>query len=209
MAQWANLHNTIAQGWLHDWVKADQLKAAYVAAWEAKNPDVVNKWKKDNDSADPKPEDLAQGIGVDYFKSFSKDNPGAFPGVTEFEKDGTTAKTIGAVKQGSDIQSLFFDMWLREHPDVVLEPVPADMVMTSGSGLDPDITLKNAMWQLDNRVAAAGAKKRANSNEKEVYDHIKQLLEAKSFAPLRGMVGVPLVNVLEVNLALKSYYEGK
>ncbi len=56
-----------------------------------------------------------------------------------------------------DIQSFFFDMWLQEHADARLEQVPADMVMASGSGLDPDITLKNALYQLD-RVADAWAK---------------------------------------------------
>ena len=137
VAQWASLHSGVAGPWLHDWVKADKLNAAYVAAWEAANPDDVAKWKSDNNSPDPKPEDLAAGIAGGFFTSFSKDHPGTFPGVAEYEKDGKTAKTIGPVKEGSDIQSLFFDMWLQEHPDVDLERVPADMVMSSGSGLDP------------------------------------------------------------------------
>ena len=176
MAQWASLHSGVAGPWLHDWVKADKLNAAYVAAWEAANPDDVAKWKSDNNSPDPKPEDLAAGMAGGFFTSFSKDHPGTFPGVAEFEKDGKTAKTIGPVKEGSDIQSLFFDMWLQEHPDADLERVPADMVMTSGSGLDPHITLDNALWQLDNRVAAAWAKKTGNTNEKELHDQIEQLL---------------------------------
>src|SRR5208283_4432874 len=111
---WASLHSGVAGTWLHDWVKADKLNAAYVAGWEAKHPDDVAKWKTDNDSSDPKPEDLAAGIAGGFFTSFSKDHPGAFPGIAEFEKDGTTAKTIGPVKEGSDIQSLFFDLWLGE-----------------------------------------------------------------------------------------------
>ena len=102
---------------------------------------------------------------------------------------------------------MFFDLWLQEHPDADLEPVPADMVMTSGSGLDPDITLDNARWQLNNRVAAAWAKKTGATDEKKLHDEIEQLLRDKSHAPLGGLVGVPLVNVLEVNLALKDRYE--
>ena len=87
--------------------------------------------------------------------------------------------------------------------DADLERVPADMVMASGSGLDPDITLSNVLWQLD-RVAAAWAKKTGNTNEKELHDQIEQLLRDKSHAPLGGLVDVPLVNVLEVNLALRG-----
>ncbi|MGO8752248.1 MAG: potassium-transporting ATPase subunit C [Thermoguttaceae bacterium] len=206
VAQWASLHSTVAQNWLHDWVKADKLNAAYVAVWEAANPDDVAKWKSEN-TPDPKPEDLAAGVAGAFFTSFSKDHPGAFPGVAEFEKDGKTAKTIGSVKEGSDVQSLFFDMWLQEHSDVDLERVPADMVMSSGSGLDPYITLDNALWQLDNRAAAAWAKKTGNTNEKELHDQIRKLLRDKSHAPLGGLVGVPLVNVLDVNIALRDRYQ--
>ena len=92
-------------------------------------------------------------------------------------------------------------MWLSEHPDVELQTVPADMVMASGSGLDPDITLDNALFQLD-RVAAAWAKK-TNKDEAQVHSEIEKLLRDNSTSPLGGTVGVPLVNVLETNLALR------
>ncbi len=205
VAQWASLHSGVAGPWLHDWVKADKLNAAYVAAWETAHPDDVAKWKSENDNADPKPEDLAAGVAVAFFTSFSKDHPGMFPGVAEYEKDGKTAKTIGPVKEGSDIQSLFFDLWLQSQPGVDMEPVPADMVTSSGSGLDPDITLSNALWQLD-RVVAAWAKK-TGTDENQLRRQIEQLLREKSFAPLGGLVGVPLINVLETNLALQSRFQ--
>ena len=101
---------------------------------------------------------------------------------------------------------MFFDLWPQAHPDVDLQPVPADMVTTSGSGLDPDITLGNALWQLDNRVAAAGLKK-TSRNEQELHKEIEKLLQEKSAAPLGGLVGVPLVNVPEINLALRDCYQ--
>ena len=211
VAQWSGMHSTVAQNWLHDWVKADKLNAAYVADWEAKHADEVAKWKKDNDNSDPKPEDLAAGIAGGFFASFSNDHPGAFPGVAEYEKDGTTAKTIGPVKEGSDIQSLFFDMWLTEHAEADLEKVPADMVMASGSGLDPHITLDNAIWQLDNRVADGWARYLAQPGKKvqvkALQKQIHRLLQDKSFAPLGGRVGVELVNVLEINLVLEDLFQ--
>jgi potassium-transporting ATPase KdpC subunit len=96
-------------------------------------------------------------------------------------------------------------MWLDEHKDADVQRVPADMVMASGSGLDPDITLDNALWQLD-RVAGAWAKK-AGSDEAIVRSQIEQLVRSKSHAPLGGLVGVPLVNVLEINLALTDRFQ--
>ena len=46
VAQWASLHSGVAGPWLHDWVKADKLQAAYVAAWEAEHPDDVSQMEK-------------------------------------------------------------------------------------------------------------------------------------------------------------------
>jgi K+-transporting ATPase ATPase C chain len=73
------------------------------------------------------------------------------------------------------------------------------MVMASASGLDPHITLKNARYQLE-RVAAAWVDK-TRADPIKVRQEIERILE-KTEAPLGGLVGEPLVNVLEVNLAL-------
>jgi K+-transporting ATPase ATPase C chain len=205
--QWATLHSTVAQNWLHDWVKADKLNADYVADWEKAHAADVKKWKDDNpDNPEPKPEDLAAGVAGPFFASFSKDHPGTFPGAVEHKtNDGKTEKRIEPVKEGSDIQALFFDMWLTDHPGVDLEPVPGDAVTTSGSGLDPDITLDNARWQLD-RVAGAWAEKTGLSRA-TVRKDIEELLGKMSHSPAGGLFGEPLVNVLEINLALRSRYQ--
>ena len=78
------------------------------------------------------------------------------------------------------------------------------MVTTSGSGLDPHITLRNALsvYQLD-RVAAARAGKRPVA---VVREDIARLIEKQSFTPLSGLAGEPLVNVLELNLALDAQF---
>lgn len=199
VAQWAAMHSAVAQ----NWVKADKLNAAYVSDWQQAHPAEAAEWVKANPGTpEPKPEDLA----VPFFTDYSKAHPGTFPSAVEHKTpDGKTEKKIEPVKEGTDIQAGFFDMWLSEHKDVDLERVPADMVMASGSGLDPDITLSNALWQLD-RVAGAWAKK-TGTDEKELHRQIEQLLRERSHAPLGGLVGVPLVNVLETNLALRDRFQ--
>ena len=156
----------------------------------------------------PKPEDIA----VPFFLSFAEDHPRVFPSLVEQKTaDGkSTEKVIKPVDKASDIQtdiqSWFFEMWLQDEPRDKIEPVPADMVTTSGSGLDPHITLDNARWQLKNRVAAAWAKK-TGADEQKLREEIDKLLQGKSLSPLGSLVGVRLVNVLEVNLVLKDRYE--
>ena len=76
--------------------------------------------------------------------------------------------------------------------------------MASGSGLDPDISLQNAEFQLD-RVAA----KWADDVKRDVADvrkEIDQILLANASAPFGGLVGEKFVNVLEVNLELSKRY---
>jgi len=102
------------------------------------------------------------------------------------------------------IQTTFFDMWRQDHPDVALQDVPGDMVTSSGSGLDPHITLQNAEYQLD-RVAA----KWAADTKREVpavRSEIEAILQTDAFAPLAGMGGEKMVNVLQVNLELRNKY---
>ena len=196
LAQWAERYASAAQ----DWVKADALNGDYVRAWQTAHPKEVEAWLKDNpEISEPKPEDLA----VPFFVSFSHTFPGSWPGTVETKTaDGKTEKRIEPVTEDASIQANFFDMWLQEHPGVELEQVPADLVMASGSGLDPHITLKNAEYQLD-RVADAWAKK-TGGKSLEIRMALENLLKEKASAPLGGLAGVELVNVLEVNRAMRD-----
>lgn len=198
VAKWANDHGGLAAGW----VKADKLNAEFVADWQRQHPQEVAEWvKKNPETPEPKPEDLA----VPFFESFSKTWPGKFPSIVEAKTaDGKTEKRVEPVTTGVDIQAYFFDLWRQEHPQAELQPVPADLVLASGSGLDPDITLDNAHYQLD-RVAAAWALK-TKRTEAEVRKEIESLLQQKAQSPLGGLAGVKLVNVLEVNLAVAARY---
>ncbi len=196
VAQWASAYSDQAQ----NWVKADKMNGEYVTAWANTHSAEVAQWKKDNpDTPEPKPEDLA----VVFFKSFSASYPGKFPDTVEVKTpDGQTEKKIEPVSEGTSIQSTFFDMWVATHADADLEPVPADMLTTSGSGLDPHITLANADYQLDGVVDAWV--KKTGAKKEDVQKEIEAVLRDQASAPLGGLVGVPLVNVLEVNLAVRE-----
>ena len=74
------------------------------------------------------------------------------------------------------------------------KPVPIDLVTTSGSGLDPDISPDSAYYQAE-RVAAA-----RHLNQ----DTIHNLIAAHVTARTLGLIGEPRVNVLQLNLDLDA-----
>jgi K+-transporting ATPase ATPase C chain len=198
VAQWADLHNELATAW----VSADPTHAAYVQDWANAHAGLVKQWIQQNPATPkPQPTDLA----VTFFENFSKEYPGRFPSaVTTSGKDGKSQTQIQPVGQGTDIQSTFFDMWRQDHPDADLQDAPGDMVTTSGSGLDPDITLENAEYQLD-RVANKWSSD-TKRDPATVHAEIEQMLQSKASAPFGGLAGEKLVNVLEMNLALRERY---
>jgi potassium-transporting ATPase KdpC subunit len=140
-----------------------------------------------------------------FFETFSNEQPGTFPSpVTKTGADGKQTTEIQPVKTGSDIQSIFFDMWRTDHPEAALNDVPGDLVTASASGLDPDITFENAEFQLD-RVAAKWADDKKLKVD-DVRKDIEALLQQKAYSPWGGAIGETLVNVLDVNLELHKKY---
>jgi K+-transporting ATPase ATPase C chain len=96
---------------------------------------------------------------------------------------GPTSKALIERVQG-DVEKL-----KAENPGV---PVPQDLVTTTASGLDPDISPEGALFQVP-RVAKA-----RNMPEDRVRQLVNEHIEGRTF----GLLGEPRVNVLALNLAL-------
>ena len=90
-----------------------------------------------------------------------------------------------------DVQAKI-DTFMVHNPGINKSEIPADLVTSSGSGLDPNISTQAAMVQVK-RIA-----KTRNIPE----DKINQLVESKIEKPLLGMFGPEKINVLKLNIAL-------
>jgi K+-transporting ATPase ATPase C chain len=94
-----------------------------------------------------------------------------------------SSKTLIDRIQGS------IDKLSKENPG---KPVPIDLVTTSASGLDPDVTPDAAYFQAPRVAKARGIPE----------DRIRQLIDQNITARQFGVLGEPRVNVLDLNLEL-------
>jgi len=74
------------------------------------------------------------------------------------------------------------------------QPVPAELVTASGSGLDPDISVAGALWQIPRVAAATGLGPEA----------LVALVERQTEGRFLGLFGERHVNVVRLNLALQA-----
>ena len=75
------------------------------------------------------------------------------------------------------------------------DPIPVDLVTSSGSGLDPHISLAAAKYQLARVARIRRLTPRA----------VQQIIDQNTQGRFLGLLGEPVVNVLKVNLALDEY----
>jgi len=82
-----------------------------------------------------------------------------------------------------------------ENPEAT-EPVPAELVTASASGLDPHLSPEGMLWQVPRVAKARGI----------APDRVKTVVEANIKDRTLGILGEPTVNVLLVNLALDRQF---
>ena len=82
----------------------------------------------------------------------------------------------------------------QEQPELAGKPIPADMLTTSASGLDPDISPADAALQVRRVAAVRGVA------EERISAVLARHVAGRTF----GIFGEPRVNVLELNLDLQN-----
>src|SRR3984885_9997760 len=131
-----------------------------------------------SETSEPDPKDSTKTISVPY----AADNSVA-------SNLGPTSKALIARVKG-DVATLH-----AENPNA---PVPVDLVTSSASGLDPDITPAAALFQVP-RIAAA---------RKLSQEAVRKLVESHVAGRLFSIIGEPHVNVLKLNMDLDAMHAG-
>ncbi|PYK21483.1 MAG: potassium-transporting ATPase subunit C [Verrucomicrobia bacterium] len=133
---------------------------------------------------------LAQGFTADkYF------HPRPSAAGNGYDATSSGGSNLGPTSQKlNDAIKDRVDAYRKENGLNEKEPVPADAVTASGSGLDPHISMRNAELQIPRVAKARGL------SEKKLHELIEQNTNGRDL----GLLGDPGVNVLSLNRALAS-----
>src|ERR1700730_17250131 len=118
--------------------------------------------------------------------------------------DGSDAPNSSGSNFGPTNQKLIdrvkasVEKFRKDNPDYQ-GPIPADLVTTSASGLDPHLSPDSALAQVPRVAKARGVS----------VDQVNQLVARFIEAPDLGFLGEARVNVLKLNLALDQSYGPK
>ena len=112
-----------------------------------------------------------------------------------YAADNSTASNLGPTNSAliQTVQKRVAEL-KKENPNAPPGPVPVDLVTSSGSGLDPDISIAGALYQVPRVAQARGLSQ----------DKVKQLVMNNVTGRFLGIFGEPFVNVLDLNLALDA-----
>jgi potassium-transporting ATPase KdpC subunit len=116
---------------------------------------------------------------------------------TGYEPTSSSGSNLGPTNKlliervRNDVQKL-----QAENPNV---PIPIDLVTTSGSGLDPDISAAAAEFQIPRVAHSRGMKE----------DDVRSLVRRHTSGRDLGFLGEPRVNVLELNLDLDALHASR
>jgi K+-transporting ATPase ATPase C chain len=123
-------------------------------------------------------------------------NPQGTP--SPYSADNSGASNLGPTNSTliQTVQQRIDDL-KKENPDVPAgTPIPADLVTSSGSGLDPDISVAAAYYQIPRIAKARGMTQEA----------LRTVVDAHITGRFLGIFGEPRINVLELNLALDGIH---
>lgn len=123
-------------------------------------------------------------------------SPGLFhprPSAVDYAADNSGGSNYGPTNPEllKEVQQNLKDV-LKQNPGTRVSVIPTDMVESSASGLDPDISLQDAFIQVPRISKASGLSQ---------VDLVR-LIHRYEQEPTLGVWGEPMVNVMELNLAI-------
>lgn len=123
-------------------------------------------------------------------------NPGLFhprPSAVKYAANGSGGSNLGPTNPAllAEVKQHLLTVE-QQNPGIPVSTIPTDMVESSASGLDPDITVQNALIQVPRISSASGLSQPL----------LRDLIYRNEQRPALGIWGEPMVNVVQLNLAI-------